>query len=109
MTVAGWMALAVMAGIALADAHAEDKRKDGTAVRTEDGLRFQLPPDWPVEKRGGLVAPIPVEEYLTKKFSALENRLQNVEQQVTAFDLRLRVLEEQSKKEQRLKSAENAP
>ena len=109
MTAARWAVLAVLAAGAMAgEARAEDKKKGGVDLKTEDGLHFQLPPDWPVEKRGGLVAPIPIEEYITKKFTALESRLQNLEQQVSALDLRLRVAEERSKKEQ-LKSSEGAP
>jgi hypothetical protein len=98
-----------VAAVVAVGAAAEDRKQDATSVRTADGLHFQLPPDWPVEKRGGLVAPIPVEEYLTQKFSALENRMQSLEKQVSAFDIRMRVLEEQAKKEQRLKSGESAP
>ena len=77
----------------------------GTTRKTEDRLNFQLPPDWPVEKRNGIMAPIPVEEYLAKKFKALDSRLEYIEQRFNAFDIRLRALEEQNKKQsQTLKS-----
>ena len=69
-----------------------------TVRRTHDNLHFQLPPDWPVEKRGGVTAPIPIEEYLGKKFQALEVRLYAIERQLSGFDVRLRALEEASKK-----------
>lgn len=104
------IAAVALAGLTATAWAADVKKKDGaTVLKTEDGLRFQLPADWPVEKHGGLVAPIPVEEYLTQKFSALENRLQTLEQQISGMDVRLRVYEEQYKKEQRLKSTENGP
>jgi len=106
----GWLAVAASAAWALAPAPggAAEKREagGGSVVKTEDGLRFKLPPDWPVEKRNGIVSPIPVEEYLSKKFSAVESRLQQLEQQVVAADLRLRTMEEELKKQQRLRSGD---
>ena len=74
-------------------------------VKTEEGLRFRLPPDWPVEKRGAVVAPIPVEEYLSRKLSGVDARLRVLEQQLGSFDLRLRVLEEALKQQGRLRSS----
>ena len=65
-----------------------------TVRKTAEQLHFELPPDWPVEKRGGIAGPIPVEEYLALKFRALEGRLQTLEQRLNGLDLRLRVMEE---------------
>lgn len=72
----------------------DDASSESMAVTTKDKLRFVLPPDWPVEKRGGIVAPIPIEEYLAKKFSALEARLRVMEQQLAGIELRVRTTEE---------------
>lgn len=88
---------------------ADDKKGQATVLKTQDGLHFQLPPDWPIEKRGGAVGPIPVEEYLSRKFTALDQRIRAIEQQTSALDIRLRVLEEEIKKQQRLKSGEGIP
>ncbi len=77
-----------------------------TATKTKDGLHFNLPSDWPVEKRDGVVGPVPVEEYLTRRFNVLDSRLRVVEDQMNSFDVRLRVLEEQLKKQRRLQSSE---
>lgn len=68
-----------------------------TVIKKKDGLRFNVPSDWPVEERNGAVGPIPIEEYLAKKFASLESRLRLLEQQVSSYDLRLRVLEEAKK------------
>ena len=68
-----------------------------TVIKKKDGLRFNVPSDWPVEERNGAVGPIPIEEYLAKKFASLESRLRVIEQQVNSYDLRLRVLEEAKK------------
>lgn len=53
------------------------------------GLRFKVPADWPVEERGGSIAPIPVEEYLSKKFSAVSARFDAAEKRVTALETKL--------------------
>ena len=70
-----------------------------TARKTESGLHFQLPADWPIEKRGGIVGPIPVEEYVARKMTAMEGRLQGLEQQVGKMDIQVRVLEEGLKRQ----------
>ncbi|MBI4323247.1 MAG: hypothetical protein HY596_03115 [Candidatus Omnitrophica bacterium] len=86
---------------------ADDQRGERSSgvVKTEEGLRFRLPSDWPVEKRGAVVAPIPVEEYLSRKLSGFDARLRVLEQQLGSFDLRLRVLEEAVKEQGRLRSS----
>lgn len=80
-------------------AQAEDGMSAGkpTVRKTQEQLNFEVPPDWPIEKRGGMVAPIPVEEYLAMKFKAVESRLQTIEQKLNGLDLRLRVIEEAQK------------
>lgn len=91
---------------------AEDAAKADAATvkKSQQNLNFQVPPDWPIERRGGIVAPIPVEEYLAMKFKALDSRLQAMEQKVNGMDLRLRVIEESLKKpSSSLKSSEAAP
>ncbi|MBI4342530.1 MAG: hypothetical protein HY599_04095 [Candidatus Omnitrophica bacterium] len=81
-----------------------------TVRRSQEKLNFQLPLDWPIERRGGMVGPVPVEEYLAMKFKALDARLQSIEQQLSGLDLRLRVLEENAKKPASgLKSPESVP
>lgn len=78
-----------------------------TIRKTQEGLHFTLPPDWPIETRGGITAPIPIEEYLARKFKALESQLQAIEQRLNGLDVRLRVLEEEAKKQrQSLRSSE---
>jgi len=83
-------------GLGPAAAWAEEASGAGPATvrKSVKGLHFQLPPDWPVEERGGITAPIPIEEYLATKFKTLESRLQILEQQLSSLDIRLRVLEE---------------
>jgi len=45
-------------------------------TKKKNGLNFQVPEDWPIEKRGGIVAPIPTEEYMSIKFKATEEEFQ---------------------------------
>ena len=98
------MLIGVSAAAAAEDATSAERP---TVRKTEDGLHFNLPADWPIEKRGGITAPIPIEEYLARKFKALDARLQALEGQFSGFDVRLRVLEEEAKKRrQPLRSAE---
>ncbi len=85
---------------------ADPKDGKGTVKKTAQGLSFQVPPDWPIEKRNGVVGPIPVEEYLTTKFGAFEARVQSLEKQQTALEMRLSVMQEELKKQKGLKSVE---
>jgi prefoldin subunit 5 len=56
-------------------------------VKAMKGLNFQVPEDWPIEKRGGIVAPIPTEEYVAKKFKSVAEELQALKDELTAkFD-----------------------
>ena len=90
---------ACMLALGMGTARAEDgmSAEKPTVRKTQEQLNFELPPDWPIEKRGGMVAPIPVEEYLAMKFKALDVRLQAIEQRLNGMDLRLRVIEEAQK------------
>ena len=84
--------------------------KDAATTRkTESGLHFQLPTDWPIEKRGGVVGPIPIEEYVARKMTSIESRLQGLEQQVGSIDIRLRVLEEGAKRQRTPLASQSLP
>jgi hypothetical protein len=55
-----------------------------TTTKVEKGLRFKVPEDWPVEERAGVVAPIPVEEYISIKFKDIEAKLGVIRQELTS-------------------------
>lgn len=55
-------------------------------VTTPEGLVFRVPEDMPIEKRGGILAPIPFDEYTYGKFKQLDTRL-------AAIDARLERIE----------------
>lgn len=90
---------------------AEEPSAEPVTVRkTKDGLQFQVPPDWPIETRGGITAPIPIEEYLGQKFKAIERQLQALEQRQGTFAIRLQALEEEMKQQREaLQSKEQSP
>ena len=85
------------------------KPEPATVRKSKDGLQFQVPPDWPVEKRGGITAPIPIEEYLGRKFTAIEAQLQGLEQRFNGLDVRLRVVEEELKKQRQAQRSMEQP
>lgn len=89
-----WLLMAAPAAGAADDA----SDKDVTVTKTAEKLNFKVPPDWPIEKRGGVMAPIPIEEYLARKFSGLSAQLQALEDHVNGLDIRVRLLEEAAKK-----------
>jgi len=62
------------------------------------GLNFAVPEDWPIEKRGGIVGPIPTEEYITIKFKATAEEIRsikdNLEERVERLNEKLDMLDE---------------
>lgn len=67
--------------------------KNVTIRKSKNNLHFQVPPDWPIEERGGIVAPIPIEEYLAIKFQAIYLRLKRIENELSGMEIKMRVLE----------------
>lgn len=55
-------------------------------VTTPEGLTFRVPEDMPIEKRGGIVAPIPFDEYMYGKFAKVEGRLYKIETKLTRME-----------------------
>jgi len=52
-------------------------------IKKKNGLYFQVPEDWPIEKRGGILAPIPTEEYVSIKFKTTEKEFQMIRDDLT--------------------------
>jgi hypothetical protein len=52
--------------------------------KARKGLHFNVPDDWPVEKRGGVLAPIPVEEYVLKRFKQIQDDMNSLRGELTA-------------------------
>ncbi len=69
--------------------------KEEIIVREQKGLRFKLPADWPIERHDGVLSPVPVEKYLSLKFSAINVRLDSMEERISSLEQRLRLLEQE--------------
>jgi len=50
--------------------------------KTQKGLHFTVPDDWPIEKRGGVLAPVPVEEYVLKHFKAIYAEIESLNKSI---------------------------
>ena len=94
---------------AAADDDVMEEKQPATMVRTSDGLNFAVPPDWPIERRNGAVGPIPIEEYLARKFGAVEKKLQDLERKLGALESKVSALETQAKKKPLQSSGPAAP
>ena len=54
----------------------EDLKNYGfKTVTTPEGLHFNVPDDMPIQKKDGLVAPLPFDEYLYYKFRKMDEKL----------------------------------
>ena len=58
-------------------------QEEPTITKTQKGLRFNVPEDWPIEERGGVVAPIPVEEYISIKFKDIYSQIDSIKQDLS--------------------------
>ena len=97
------MAIAFLGSFPRAWSADEDGSTESTVrKRHQEGLNFYVPPDWPVERRAGIVAPIPIEEYLANKFGALNERLDTVDRHISALEDRLKATEEVLRKQRPL-------
>lgn len=69
-----------------------------TTVTTKEGLTFRVPDDMPIENRGGIVAPIPFDEYAYGKFKRMEKRLAQMEARVEKMEKILVLSKDNEKK-----------
>ena len=51
-------------------------------VQTQAGLNFRVPEDMPIEKKNGIEAPLPFDEYMYGKFKQIDGRLENIEKKL---------------------------
>jgi len=77
-----FLALGVILGFMFITANKSPSQTTQEPVKKR-GLLFTVPEDWPIEERGGVVAPIPIEEYVTRKFKDIESRLEKIKQDLS--------------------------
>lgn len=66
----------------------------GMEIKNVDGLRLAVPKDMPVEKRGSVVVPMSMEEYVAMKFSELEERISKMEESLKNINKELASIKE---------------
>lgn len=90
--------------VAYGNSYAQNSKKVGQH-------NFQLPDDWPVEKRGGLITPLPTEEYVSIKFEEIEKEFQAIKGDLSArfngFESDLKSIEEDLAKEIKTRRSES--
>lgn len=82
----------VIAAPVLAAEDAADENYPYSTVTTPEGLTFRVPEDMPIEKRGGIVAPIPFDEYTYGKFKKIEKRLEAMDGRLERIEKALATL-----------------
>ncbi len=60
----------------------ETKNYKFKTVTTKEGLNFNIPEDMPIEKRNGVTAPIPFDEYMYFKLRKVEEKLASLEKKI---------------------------
>ncbi len=89
----------------LAEESAEQGSEEGAAnfryetVTTSEGLTFRVPEDMPIEKRNGIVAPIPFDEYMYGKFAQLDQRMKSIEMKIDRIEALLSEKPKEEKKQ----------
>ena len=69
---------------------ADDMKVEGfQEVTTKEGLVFRIPSDMPIERRAGILSPVPFEEYLYIKFKKIEEKLVEVDKKLSETDKKI--------------------
>ena len=79
---------------ALSRAEEENANFKYKTVTTKEGLVFRVPEDMPVEKRDGLLAPIPFDEYMYGKFKQVDVKLQSINEKLDRIEKKVAELDE---------------
>ena len=90
--------IALLLGLAPGASAEEAELTDETlAIRREAGHQLLLPNDWPVVRQDGVLAPVPLEEYLSMKFGQVRGVTDRSDRRLNALDRRLARVEEQQR------------
>jgi hypothetical protein len=81
-----------------AKSESDDKNFDYQTVTTKEGLNFRVPEDMPIQKKDGIVAPVPFDEYMYGKFKKMDARLDHIEQQLTSIEKTLQEMKQSQPK-----------
>ena len=61
-----------------------------------EGHRLLLPKDWPVERKHGVVSPVPFEQYLSMKFNQVKDRFKQTDARIAVLERRVEQLEQEN-------------
>jgi hypothetical protein len=81
-----------------ANSESNDKNFDYQTVTTKEGLNFRVPEDMPIQKKDGIVAPVPFDEYMYGKFKKMDARLERIEQQLASIEKTLQEMKQSQPK-----------
>ena len=70
---------------------------DTVTVKTEGSHRLLLPKDWPIKQQDGVIAPAPVEEYLSMKFDQVRTKFAGVDGRLDRLERQMADVSEQQK------------
>ena len=80
----------LMPALSLSEARAEEGEGEANfeyrTVVTKEGLSFRVPEDMPIEKRGGIQAPIPFDEYVYGKFDRMDKKVRTLETRIEELE-----------------------
>ncbi|OGX37012.1 MAG: hypothetical protein A3G91_06235 [Omnitrophica WOR_2 bacterium RIFCSPLOWO2_12_FULL_50_9] len=78
----GVLCLCLIAGIKECPVYAQE---DAKSPPSQKGLHFGVPEDWPIEKRGGVLAPVPMEEYVMTRFKNTASQFETIKSELTGL------------------------
>ena len=90
-----WIIVSITVGVLITSLGWAAEDKETLTVTKRGGTRFLSLSDWPMKKRGGVSAAIPLEEYLSGKFADVHEQLRGMDQRVTQLETRLKQVEEE--------------
>lgn len=81
--------------VGLLPAYAQTEEEGEFVVKSKDGLHFKVPADMPIVERGGVILPLPTDEYLIQKINALTERMDDLRNRTEALDQKVDSLNKQ--------------
>lgn len=78
---------------ALSGAAEEDEEFEyKTVIKVVDGIKFDVPEDRPIERKDGVIGPMPMDKYVAFKFSKSEKRLEKIEDSIERIEEDLKLI-----------------
>ena len=88
------LVLGLASGTARGGAEGEREPGEDLVVTKEGGVRFLSLKDWPIKRAGGVITVATMEEYLSMKFGQVRSRFEQTDARLAALEQRLQQLED---------------